>query len=72
MTNHKERAIAPKQGKRLHMDRSLRKMSRQIRRIFMEYPAEINRSARIIGEERKDLAGQLLITGSEILRLRQR
>jgi hypothetical protein len=38
----------------------------------MEYPAEINRSARIIGEERKDLAGQLLITGSEILRLRQR
>jgi hypothetical protein len=41
MTNHKERAIAPKQGKRLHMDRSLRKMSRQIRRIFMEYPAKL-------------------------------
>ena len=54
------------------MDRSLRKMSRQIRRIFIEHHAEINRIARIIGEERKDMADELLITGSDILRLKQR
>jgi Protein of unknown function (DUF1488) len=50
----------------------LRLQPRQVRRIFMEHHAEINRIARIIGEERNDLAGQLLITGSDILRLRQR
>lgn len=45
---------------------------RQVRRIFMEHHAEINRIARIIGEERKDTADELLITGSDILRLKQR
>jgi hypothetical protein len=45
---------------------------RQERRIFMEHHVEINRIARIIGEERKDMANELLITGSDILRLKQR
>ncbi len=45
---------------------------RQVRRIFMEHHAEINRIARIICEERKDLADELLITGTDILRLKQR
>jgi hypothetical protein len=49
-----------------------RRRPRQIRRIFMEHHAEINRIARIIGEERKDTADELLITGSDILRLKQR
>jgi hypothetical protein len=50
----------------------LRLRPRQARRIFMEHHAEINRIARIIGEERKELADELLITGSDILRLKQR
>ncbi len=50
----------------------LRLQPRQVRRIFMEHHAEIDRIARIIGEEREDLADELLITGSDILRLKQR
>ena len=50
----------------------LRLQPRQVRRIFMEHQAEIDRIARIIGEERKDLADELLITGPDILRLKQR
>jgi hypothetical protein len=50
----------------------LRLQPRQVRRIFMEHHTEIDRIARIIGEERKDLADELLITGSDILRLKQR
>jgi hypothetical protein len=45
---------------------------RQVRRIFMEHHDEINRIARIICEEGGDSADQLLITGSDILRLKQR
>jgi hypothetical protein len=44
---------------------------RQVRRIFMEHRAEINRIARIICEEREDLADELLIAGPDILRLKQ-
>ena len=50
----------------------LRLQPRQVRRIFMDHQAEIDRIAKIIGEERKNLADELLITGSDILRLRQR
>ena len=45
---------------------------RQMRRIFMEHHDEINRIARIVCEEREDSSDKLLITGSDILRLRQR
>ena len=50
----------------------LRLQPRQVRRIFMDHQAEIDRIAKIIGEERKNLADELLITGSDILRLKQR
>jgi hypothetical protein len=45
---------------------------RQVRRIFMEHHAEINRIARIICGERNDSSDELLITGSDVLRLKQR
>jgi hypothetical protein len=52
--------------------KTLRLQPRQVRRIFMDHQAEIDRIAKIIGEERKNLADELLITGSDILRLKQR
>jgi hypothetical protein len=45
---------------------------RQVRRIFMEHADEINRIARIICRERQDLSGELIITGSDVRRLKQR
>jgi hypothetical protein len=56
----------------LTRSKMLRLQPRQVRRIFMEHHAEINRIARIVGEERKDLADELLITGADIQRLKQR
>jgi hypothetical protein len=49
----------------------LRLRPRHARRIFMEHHEEINRIAKMVCQERKDLAGELLITVSDILRLQQ-
>jgi hypothetical protein len=44
---------------------------RHVRRIYLEHRDEIDRIARLICQERKDLENGLVITGEDILRLRR-